>query len=72
MTGRVYENLVTEIRSDTTLPTVIHELVEEGRFGVKTGQGVFEYTPQIIEEKQSQRDRRYLALIKLLDHTETP
>ena len=71
VTGRVYENLVTEISSDTTLPTVIRQLVEEGRFGVKTGQGVFEYTPQIIEEKQSQRDRRYLALIKILDRTET-
>ena len=69
VTGRVYENLVPEIRSDTTLPSAIRQLVEEGRFGVKTGQGIFEYTPQIIEEKQSQRDIRYLALIKLLEHT---
>ena len=69
VTGRVYENLVPEIRSDTTLPSAIRQLVEEGRFGVKTGQGIFEYTPQIIEEKQSQRDLRYLALIKLLEHT---
>ena len=63
---RVYANLVPDIRSDTQVPDVVRELVDQGHFGVKTGKGFFDYTPESIAEKREQRDRQFLALVKLL------
>jgi len=66
ITSRTFENLVTDIRSDTELVPVIRGLVDDGNFGTKTGKGIYDYTPESIEQKQAERDRRYLALAKLL------
>ena len=63
--ARVYENLVTEVCSHTQLPASIRGLVEAGHFGTKTGKGVFQYTPESVEEKRSRRDRQYAVLAKL-------
>jgi 3-hydroxybutyryl-CoA dehydrogenase len=64
--ARVYQTLVPDIRRDTQLPAVIARLLNDGRCGVKAGQGIYDYTPQTIERKQARRDRRYLELVKLL------
>ncbi len=66
VTASVYKHLVADIRSDTQLPFGIQDLIDNGHFGVKTGKGIYDYTPESIEEKRARRDRRYLALIKLL------
>lgn len=66
VTSRTYQNLVTDIRSDTELAPVIRGLVDDGSFGVKTGKGIYDYTPESIEQKREQRDRKYLALVELL------
>ncbi len=66
VTGRVYENLITDLRSDTELPVVIRQLIDNSQFGTKTGSGIFNYTPQSIAEQQRERDRRYLTLIRLM------
>ncbi len=66
VTTRVYQNLVSDMRSDAQLPAHIEKLLEEGRFGVKSGKGIYDYTPESIRQKQAQRDRRYLQLVKLL------
>jgi 3-hydroxyacyl-CoA dehydrogenase len=66
VTASVYKNLITDMRSDTELPDVIKKLVEERRFGAKAGQGVYEYTPESLQASQAERDRLYLALLKLL------
>lgn len=66
VTCSVYRNLVTDMRCDKELHSVMKRLLEEGRFGVKTGGGIYDYTPESIQEKQAERDRRYLALLKLM------
>ena len=63
--SRAYRNLVPHIRSDTDLPGVVQKLVDAGHFGVKTGKGIYEYTEAEAEEQRTERDRRYLELIKL-------
>jgi 3-hydroxybutyryl-CoA dehydrogenase len=66
VTASVFENLVGEIRSDRELPAVLKQAVQSGHFGVKTGQGIYRYTPEAVEERSSRRDRRFLALLRLL------
>jgi 3-hydroxybutyryl-CoA dehydrogenase len=61
----VYNNLVPEIKSDKQLPQVIKDLIAKGHFGIKTGKGIYEDTPQSIRLKTAQRDRRFLELAKL-------
>lgn len=62
----VYRILVSEIRSDTELPRNIGKLVEAGHYGVKTGRGFHEYTPESIDRARDRRDRLFLALLRLL------
>ena len=64
--GSVYQNLVNDIRSDRELPEKLRALVDAGHFGVKTGQGIYEYTEESIKEKTALRDQRFLSLVKLL------
>ena len=63
--SRVYRELIQEIRSNRDLHKLVQQLVEQGDWGVKTGQGIFKYTPELIDERMSERDERYLALKKL-------
>ena len=62
----VYRNLVAEIRSDTEIPRVVRDLVEQGHLGPKTGRGFHDYSPERLVERQSRRDSLFLALLKLL------
>ncbi len=61
----VFKNLVGEICSGTRVPATIRRLVEAGHFGVKTGRGIYEYTPASLAARRSRRDQRILALLKL-------
>jgi len=63
---RVYENLAPDLRSDAELPGCIRDMLAQGHFGIKTGQGFFSYTAASARDKQARRDRLYLALAKLL------
>lgn len=64
--ARVFRNLAPEIRSSTTLPEITRQLVAAGHFGAKTGQGFHSYTPRKLAAKRANRDRQFLALLKLL------
>lgn len=66
ITARVYQNLVQDLRSDRQLPAVVQKLLDDGRLGLKAGKGVFDYTPESAPIRQVERDRLYLALVKLL------
>ena len=66
VTASVFKNLVTEIRSDRQLPAPLEQAVRSGRFGVKSGEGIYRYTPETAQKRVSERDRRFLALLRLL------
>lgn len=62
----VFQNLITEIRSSTSLPQIVKDRVAAGHFGAKTGRGFFDYSPQRVDERRARRDALFLALVKLL------
>ena len=61
----VYRNLTPEISSGTTVPPTVQRIVDEGHHGFKTGQGFYRYSPESAEQVRSERDQRYLSLLKL-------
>lgn len=61
----VYRNLTPEISSSTTVPPTIQRIVDDGNHGFKTGQGFYRYSPETAEQVRSDRDQRYLSLLKL-------
>ena len=62
----VYEQLTPGLHSGHVLPQAIQDLVQAGHLGVKSGKGIYSYTPKSIARKQSERDRRFMELAKLL------
>ena len=72
VTGKVYQNLIPDLRSDTELPQSIRRLLDEGRLGVKTGQGIYNYPADSAQRSKAERDQTYLELIKLLKRHDGP
>ena len=61
-----YRNLVGEIRSDTSPPRVLDELVAAGRLGIKSGRGFYDYPHERLVARRTRRDSLLLKLWKLL------
>lgn len=72
VTASVFENLVADVRSDRQLPAALEEAVRSGRFGVKSGEGIYRYTEETAQKKISERDRRFLALLQLFHQAAEP
>jgi 3-hydroxyacyl-CoA dehydrogenase len=62
--AKVFANLAPDIRSGSKLPQAITELVDAGHYGAKTGRGFHKYPPKKLAARRSQRDQRFLALLK--------
>ena len=45
----------------------IRELIDQGRLGMKTGGGIYDYTPEQIEELRARRAGKLVAVRKALD-----
>jgi 3-hydroxybutyryl-CoA dehydrogenase len=61
----VYRNLAPEIASGTDIPEAVQHTVDAGNFGYKTGRGFYHYPLETAESVRSERDQRYLKLLKL-------
>ncbi len=62
----VFRNLAPEINTGSTIPAIVQKLIDQGRLGAKVGSGFYEYSPERLHERQTRRDRLFLALLKLL------
>ncbi len=61
----VYRNLTPEIAACTTVPATVQRIVDGGNHGFKTGRGFYDYPPAVADQVRSDRDRRYLSLLKM-------
>lgn len=67
---RVFQNLLPQIQSSTEPPKVLRELVAQGRLGVKSGRGFYDYAADFsrgaLDEAIQKRDREFLNRLKTL------
>jgi len=63
--GHVHEHLVKEISSSTEIPPTVRQILDDGHLGFKSGRGFYTYDPETAQALLDERDRKYLALLKL-------
>ncbi len=61
--------LNADLSNETGISKTATDLRDEGRLGIKTGRGFFEYTPERIKELQQQRGAALVAVRKALELT---
>lgn len=61
----VLSELLEEIDQQTTPPSVLSDLVAEGRLGVKTDRGVYDWSEADLERILSERDQRLLDQLEV-------
>ena len=61
----VYRNLTPEIASGTEVPKRVQSIVDAGHHGFKNGHGFYQYSPESSEQIRSERDQKFLSLLKL-------
>jgi 3-hydroxybutyryl-CoA dehydrogenase len=62
----VAQYLLPELSNKTSTPDFFDELVEDGKLGIKTGQGFYNYEAVSREETLRQRDLYFMRQLKLL------
>ncbi|AOH56365.1 3-hydroxybutyryl-CoA dehydrogenase [Peribacillus muralis] len=62
---RVFDNVSPLLDQSKEAPVLIRDLVEEGKFGAKSGEGIFTYEGSAASRKISERDRHFVKLAKL-------
>jgi 3-hydroxyacyl-CoA dehydrogenase len=58
--------LNADLSNEAGISTTATELYDEGRLGIKSGRGFFEYTPERVKELQAQRGATLVAVRKAL------
>ncbi len=66
----VYRTLTPEISSGTTVPPTVQRIVDAGGHGFKNGRGFYEYSAETSDQVRSDRDSRFLKLLKMF-HSRT-
>ncbi|KAA9016006.1 3-hydroxyacyl-CoA dehydrogenase family protein [Niallia endozanthoxylica] len=62
---RVFDNVAPDLDQSVEAPAIIRQLAEEGKLGIKSGEGIYEYDDQIISQKLDERDRNFIKLGKI-------
>jgi 3-hydroxyacyl-CoA dehydrogenase len=67
----IYENVGSYLNKDLSTASevsrTIRDLTEKGRLGMKTGGGIYDYTPEEIDAKRRERAAKLVAVRKALE-----
>ena len=61
----IYSQLAPEIDSSKELPALLREMVARGDFGVKTGRGFYEWTPESVSALRQRIGEALIAAERL-------
>ena len=56
-----------DLSTSAEVSSTIRGLIDEGRLGMKTGGGIYDYTPERVEELRAARSARLVAVRKALE-----
>jgi len=56
----------------TDVSSTVQKLIEEGRLGMKTGGGLFDYTPEQVNAIRAQRAGAFVAVRKAIEASDAP
>ncbi|MDM5211046.1 3-hydroxyacyl-CoA dehydrogenase family protein [Peribacillus sp. NJ4] len=62
---RVFDNVSPVLDQSKEAPVLIRDLVEKGKLGAKSGEGIFTYEESTVSQKINERDRNFIKLGKL-------
>lgn len=62
---RVFENVAPDLDQSVEAPEIIRELVEQGKLGTKSGEGIYQYDEMLVSQKLNERDRNFIKLGKM-------
>ncbi|USK68811.1 3-hydroxyacyl-CoA dehydrogenase family protein [Peribacillus asahii] len=62
---RVFENVAPDLNQSVEAPEIIRELVEQGKLGTKSGEGIYQYDDMLVSQKLNERDRNFIKLGKM-------
>jgi 3-hydroxyacyl-CoA dehydrogenase len=56
-----------DLSTSGEVSSTIHDLIDKGRLGMKTGGGIYDYTPEQIDELRAKRAGKLVAVRKALE-----
>jgi len=59
-----------DLSTSSDVSTTVRERIEQGRLGIKTGGGLFDYTPEQVERLRAERAAKFVAVRRAIEQVE--